>query len=187
MSPPQECSQEREKTVEVIDAIKGNRAVRRFADVPVDRAVIEQIVNAGRLSGSAKNSQPWIFVVVTERATLRELGQCGPWCGHLAGAAFAVVLVTDELRQPPTLTTPFDLGRASQNMILAAWSLGIGSCMATVYDEDRARAALGIRDDMDVPWAISFGYPHPDEDPRTRPPRAGGRRRLEQVVRWERW
>lgn len=173
--------------MQVYDAIKSTRSIRRFNEQPVGRAQIEQIVNAGRLSCSAKNRQPWTFVIVTQRETLNALSQCGPWCAHLAGAAFAVVLVAADLHQPPTLVTPFDLGRASQNMILAAWEQGIGSCMATVYDQDCARAALHIADESTVPWAISFGYPHPEEDPSQRPPRKDGRKPLSDVVRWERW
>ncbi len=173
--------------MEVYQAIRTNRSVRQFTDRPVSREDIERIVNAGRLSGSAKNAQPWQFVIVTRRETLRGLSECGPWCGHLAGAAFAVVLTADDLHDPPTLTKPFDLGRAAQNMILAAWELGIGSCMATIYEPERVRSLLGIPKERAVPWAISFGYPAPEADPRHRPPRAGGRRAFDEVVRWEQW
>jgi len=173
--------------VRVQQAIKTNRSVREFTDQPVSREDMTAIVNAGRLAGSAKNKQPWHFVVVTRRETLAALSVCGPWCGHLAGAAFAVVLVVDDLLMPRTLTTPFDLGRASQNMMLAAWELGIASCMATIYEPDAARQACHIPEDKDVPWAISFGYPHPDVDPRNRPPRPGGRLPLEEVLHWETW
>jgi nitroreductase len=145
----------------------------------VPREDIEQIVHAGRLSGSAKNRQPWMFIIVTERDTLRALSECGEWCKHLAGAAFAVVMTVPVMTDPPTLTTPFDLGRA--------WEHGIGSVMATIYEADRARAALGIPADRAVPWAISFGYPAPDSDPRKRLPRKTGRKGFEEVARWEHW
>jgi nitroreductase len=173
--------------MEVTEAIKTNRSVREFSDQPVSRDDITRIVDAGRRSGSAKNRQPWQFVVVTERATLQALSACGPWCGHLAGAAFGVVLVVESLHEPPTLTTPFDLGRASQNMILAGWEIGVMSCMATIYEPDKAREALGIPLHMDVPWAISFGYPRPEADPRQRPPRREGRQPFDAVVHWEQW
>lgn len=173
--------------MDVFEAIETNRSVREFTAEPVSRDLIERVVDAGRRSGSAKNSQPWTFVVVTDPDTLNELSGCGPWCGHLAGAAFAVVMVVDDLEDPPTLTRPFDLGRASQNMILAAWALGIASCMATIYQPERARAALNIPADKAVPWAISFGYPDPAVDPRQRSPRAGQRRQLDDVAHWERW
>ncbi|MBN1564456.1 MAG: nitroreductase family protein, partial [Anaerolineae bacterium] len=84
-------------------------------------------------------------------------------------------------------TTPFDLGRASQNMILAAWERGIGSVMATIYEPDKARAALNIPAERAVPWAISFGYPAPESDPRNRPPRKTGRKEFDEVARWEKW
>lgn len=171
----------------IFETIKALRAVRQFSAQPVDRAQIEQIADAGRLSGSAKNRQPWTFIAVTDRQTLQRLAGCGPWCAHVAGAAFAIVLVVDDLQDPPTLTTPFDLGRAAQNMMLAAWDLGIGSVVGTIYAPDTARAALGIPEDKDVPWLLSFGYPDPASDPRQRPPRKGGRRPLSEVLRWERW
>ena len=171
----------------VYKAIKHRRAVRQFAAEPVHREQIERVIHAGRLSASAKNRQPWQFIVVTERDTLQALSVCGPWCGHLAGAAFAVVMTVEDMHDPATLTTPFDLGRASQNMILAAWEMGIMSCLATIYEPDKARAALDIPDDRAVPWAISVGYPTPESDPRDRPPRKSGRRVLDEIVHWERW
>ena len=171
----------------VYEAIKRRRAVRQFAAKAVPREQIEQIVHAGRLSASAKNRQPWQFIVVTKRDRLQALSECGPWCGHLAGAAFAVVMSVEDMHDPATLTTPFDLGRASQNMILTAWEMGIMSCLATIYEPDKARAALAIPDDRAVPWAISFGYPTPESDPRDRPPRKSGRKDLDEIVHWERW
>ena len=171
----------------VYNAIRNRRAVRQFAAESVPREQIERVIDAGRLSASAKNRQPWQFIIVTERETLQALSVCGPWCGHLAGAAFAIVMTVEDLQDPPTLTTPFDLGRASQNMILSAWEMGIMSCLATIYEPDKARAALDIPDDRAVPWAISFGYPTPESDPRDRPPRKGGRKDLEKIVHWERW
>jgi nitroreductase len=151
------------------------------------REQIEEVIHAGRLSASAKNRQPWQFIIVSERDTLQALSECGPWCGHLAGAAFAVVMTVEDMQDPPTLTTPFDLGRAGQNMILAAWEKGIMSCLATIYEPDKARAALGIPGERAVPWAISFGYPTPESDPRGRPPRKSGRKDLDEVAHWERW
>lgn len=180
-------SENSEKNNCIFKAIKSRRAVRAFAAQPVPHEQIEQIIHAGRLSASAKNRQPWQFIVVTERDTLQKLSTCGPWCGHLAGAALAIVMTVQDMQDPPTLTTPFDLGRASQNMILAAWEMGIMSCLATIYEPDKARTALGIPGDRDVPWAISFGYPTPESDPRHRPARKSGRKNLDEIVHWQRW
>jgi nitroreductase len=167
---------------QVFDVIRAHRAVRQFRDEPLPDDAIHQILEAGRLAGSAKNSQPWHFVAVQDRETLRALSTCGAYAGHLAGAALGVALVTEDPFS--RLSVPFDLGRAAQNMMITAWSLGIGSVMATLYQPDKAADILGVPASHTIPWCISFGYP---ADPTERPPRKGGRRPREEVIHWERW
>jgi len=112
-------------TWEAIDTL---RTVRAFADRPLEAWAVERILNAGRRPGSSKNLQRWSFIVCRDRDHLRELSTTGPWAGHLAGAAIAVALVTPDPRaEGAPLSIAFDLGRAAQNMLLAAWELGIGS------------------------------------------------------------
>ena len=176
-----------ELNMPIFDSVKNRRAVREFSDKVVPREQIEKIIQAGRYSASAKNHQPWQFIIVTERDNLQSLSECGPWCGHLAGAAFAVVMTVENMDEPSTHTTPFDLGRASQNMILVGWEMGLMSCLATIYDPEKARTILKIPPDRAVPWAISFGYPTSESDPRNRPPRKGGRKTLDEIAHWERW
>lgn len=164
------------------DLVKSKRSVREFADKPLPPELIRQILDAGRLSGSAKNTQPWHFVATQRKETLAELAKCGHWASHLAGASLGVALVTADpfLR----LTVPFDLGRAAQNMMLTAWAEGVGSEMATIYYPDRAREVLGVPDGFNLPWCISFGYPaHPEP----RPARKNGRRAAEEVFHFETW
>lgn len=168
-------------TEEVYNAIKSRRAVRQFRDEPLPDEAVRRILNAGRLSGSAKNRQPWHFVAVRSRETLRALATCGVSAGHLAGASLGVALVADPFER---LTVPFDLGRAAQNMILAAWEMGIGSVMATIYQPDKARDILGVPPELTIPWCISFGYP---AEPTDHPPRKDGRREFDEVVHRECW
>jgi nitroreductase len=165
--------------MDVHEAIRTKRAVRLFRDEPVAEDILLRILDAGRRSQSAKNTQPWQFIVVRDRAALKALSQTGDYAGHLAGAAFAVVLVGEA----PRSWTMFDLGQAAAYMQLAAWELGVGSCIASIYHPDRARAILGIPDDKTADVALSFGYPSPDFVPA----RLGGRKPLEGVVRWEKW
>jgi nitroreductase len=173
--------------VDTLDAINSLRVIRRFADRPLESEHLRTILNAGRRASSSKNQQRWDFIVVTERARLQELGSVGPHAGHVAGAAAAVALVTPDPRGPKQpLSVLWDLGLASQNMILAAWSLGIGSCPATVYDHDLARSLLGHPADHDCEYILSFGYPA-DPDDLTRPLKPGGRRPLEELVHDDRW
>src|SRR5262245_36532308 len=171
----------------VWDAVAHKRAIRRFTDQPLEREHLARILDAGRHAGSSKNTQPWTFVVVEARDTLRELGEVGNWAGHLAGAAAGVALVTPDPRTASApLSVYWDLGQAAQNMMLVAWELGIGSVPATVYDQSLVRRILGLPDDRHCEFLLSFGYPARPED-LTRPPKAGGRRAIDDVVRRERW
>ncbi len=130
------------------DAINSTRAIRKFLDKPLAPEHLDRILNAGRRAGSSKNQQNWDFIVCTHREHLRELAGVGEFAGHLAGAAAAVALVSPA---PGYHDAPFsvmlDLGRAAQNMTLAAWELGIGSVPATVYDQPLAKRLLGLPDD----------------------------------------
>jgi nitroreductase len=173
--------------VDVEHAIRGLRVVREFRDAPLPPELIDRIVGAGRLAGSSKNLQRWTFIVVADRETLRRLASFGPYAGHLAGAATAVALVTpDPAAAAAPLSVMWDLGRAAQNMVLAALDLGVGSCPATVYEHDLAREILGYPSDHHCEYLLSFGYPL-EAGGLTRPPRAGGRRDAAEVIRHERW
>lgn len=173
--------------MDVWQAVRSKRMVRRFAPRPLDPAHLERILEAGRHAGSSKNLQRWDFVVVEDPERLRELAEVGRFAGHLAGAAAAVALVIPDPRAPGApLSIVWDLGLAAQNMMLEAWELGIGSCPATVYDHDLARRLLGYPADRDCDDVLSFGYPA-DPDDLVRPPKAGGRRSLDEVVHRGGW
>ena len=167
--------------------LKSLRAVRHFTSQPIPETVLERILQAARWTGSAKNTQPWQFVVVRSRETLGKLASMGRYASHLSGAALAIVVVV-----PPGYAL-FDAGRVSQNMMLAAWCDGVGSCIGSLQDEEQARALLGIPADFMAHTAISFGYPD-DAAPRLieGQPIASvlahvGRHPLEQLVHWEQW
>lgn len=163
------------------------RAVRRFADRPLEPAHLERILNAGRRANSSKNQQRWDFVVCRDRAHLRGLAAVGPWARHIGGAAVAVALVTpDPARDDAPLSVMFDIGMAAESMMLVAWELGIGSVPATVYRHDLARELLGYPESHHCEFLISFGYPA-DQSDLTRPLKAGGRRDLADVIHEERW
>jgi nitroreductase len=163
------------------------RAVRHFTEQPLPDDVLDRILHAARWTGSAKNTQPWQFVVVRNRQTLAELATYGRYASHLDGAAAGIVLAT-----PPGYAL-FDAGRVTQNMMLAAWADGVGSCIATFGEEGKARALLGIPEDYQAHTAISFGYPLPDAPktieglPREQVLASTGRRPLSEMVHWEQW
>jgi nitroreductase len=173
--------------MDTLDAIRTKRMVRAFAARPIEPERREAILDAGRHAPSSKNSQRWDFIVMEDREQLQALSKLGPYAGHLAGAAFAVALVTPDPRGPGSpLSVVWDCGIAAENMMLAAWSMGIGSCPATVYDSELARQLLGYPADLDCEYLLSFGYPADGAD-LTRTAKAGGRKQLSEVVHRGRW
>jgi nitroreductase len=173
--------------VQTWQAIDSIRVVREFSDRPVSDEDVDRIVNAGRRAGSSKNLQRWDFVIVRDRDRLRELSGAGPFAGHVANAAIAVALVTPDPSQPDQpLSVIWDLGRAAQNMVLAAWERGIGSVPATVYEHDLVDKVLGLPDDRQCQFILSFGHPA-DERLLTAPKKAGGRFNLAEVLHEEEW
>jgi nitroreductase len=177
----------------VWQAIVAVRVVRDFADRPLEPDHLDRILRAGRRAGSSKNLQRWTFIVCRDRGQLQALAEVGAWAGHLAGAAVGIALVTPDPRgaldprgDGAPLSIMWDLGRAAQNMVLAAWELGIGSVPATVYEHDRARELLGYPVDQHCEYILSFGYPA-DRGDLSRAPKAGGRRDLDEMVRYDRW
>lgn len=169
------------------DAVHSKRAIREFSDRPIHQASLELILRAGARAHSSKNQQRWAFIVVDDRDRLAALSTVGPWCGHIAGAAVAIALVTPNPRAADApLSVTWDLGGAAAQMMLVAWEMGIGSCPATVYEHARAQELLGYPDGMHCEFILSFGYP---ADPAllTQPNRPGGRRPLDELVHHDRW
>ena len=167
-------------------AIDTVRVVRKFSDDPVAEEHLDRILNAGRRTGSSKNDQHWAFIVIRDREHLRELAAVGHYAGHLAGATVAVALVTPDASGHHNNSVMWDCGRAAQNMVLAAWELGIGSVPATVYDRELASRMLGLPEDRRCDFLLSFGHPA-DPTKLTAPNRAGGRVPLADLVHEERW
>jgi nitroreductase len=173
--------------VDVWTAVSTKRAIREFADRPIEEDRLGRILDAGRRAGSSKNLQRWEFIVCRDRAHRKELAGVGPWAGHIAGAAVAIALVTpDPSAADAPLSVMFDLGQAAENMMLVAWEMGIGSVPATVYEQALARRLLGYPADRHCEYLLSFGYPA-DPAALTSPRRAGGRKSLDEIVHDERW
>ena len=172
--------------METWQAINTVRVVRKFGDEPIAEEDLERILEAARRTGSSKNDQHWAFVVVRDRDHLRELTAVGHYAGHLAGATVAIALITPDATGHYNNSVMWDSGRAAQNMVLAAWDLGIGCVPATVYDHGLAHRLLGLPEDRRCDFLLSFGHPA-DPEKLTAPKRAGGRLSLSELVHDERW
>jgi nitroreductase len=140
--------------METFDAIRTVLAVRRFKDTPIPEPIVRQIVEAGRLTASGGNSQPWHFIVVRDKETLRRLGQLARTGPYIPQAPLAIVVVID--RSP---LADSDGSRAIQDMILAAWSQGVGSNWVGYNNLPEVNPLLGIPEEVSVLAILPFGYP----------------------------
>jgi nitroreductase len=173
--------------VDVEEAVARLHVVRKFSDEPVSDDDVHAILNAGRRTGSSKNLQRWHFIVVRERTTLQRLSSVGPFAGHLAGGVLAIALVMpDPEAADSPLSVTWDMGRAAQSMVLVAWSRGLGSVPATVYDHDLCRDILGYPAEMHCEYILNIGHPQAPQN-MERALRKGGRKQLDEVVFGERW
>jgi nitroreductase len=171
--------------METWDAITSRRNVREFADRPIGDEDLDQILEAGRRAPSSRNSQPWDFIVVTDRGQLTELAGVWRGGGHIAHSAATVVIVLPALDGPDhRARAAFDVGQASMQMMIAAADRGIGSGHSAVGDQDRARELLGFPDDRSAYIMIDLGYP---ADRPLAPLRRPNRRAFEEVVHRGRW
>ena len=149
---------------EVFLAVVSKREVRAYADRPLPEDAVRRLLQAGRLAGSSRNRQARRFVVLRDGALARAAE--GVWSPeNVRGAALAVAIVIRG-KGP----TGFDAGRAAQNMMLAAWGDGIGSCPNGIANPEALAAVLGHADDEQVATVLSFGYPARPVDPESRTP-----------------
>jgi nitroreductase len=141
--------------MEVFDAIRTVLAVRAYQEKAIPRDTVRKIIEAGRLTASSMNGQPWHFIVVENRDALRKLGgmlRTGP---YVAQAPLAIVVAIQK-----TQFAVSDASRAIQSMVLAAWSEGVGSnWVGFIGGLDSIKPLLNIPNDIDVLAVIPFGYP----------------------------
>lgn len=146
-------------------------------DKPIPEESLQQILEAGRLAPSSKNSQPWHFMVIRNKDTLRKVSELTPTGAHIAKAPLALAILMDCAKLPE-----IDGTRAIQNMVLAAWDLGIGSCWVTNFYEDGVKDLLNAPQRMKLVTVMPFGYP---AEPKTN--RKKNRKSLQEIVHYERF
>jgi nitroreductase len=140
--------------MDTFEAVRTLLAVRRYQDRPVPEAIVRRIVEAGRLTGSGMNQQPWHFVVVQDPERLRRLGAVARSGPYVAQAPLAIVVAIDTTRFAIS-----DASRAIQSMLLTAWSEGVGSNWVGFGGLGEVNALLEIPAKIDVLAILPFGYP----------------------------
>ena len=140
--------------MDVFEAVHTILAVRRYQDRPVPEDVLRRIVEAGRLTASSMNMQPWHFIVVQDRAMLRQLGALAPTGPYIAQAPLAIVVAIDKTRFAVS-----DASRAIQSMLLTARAEGVGSNWVGFGGLEDVKALLNIPAELDLLAILPFGYP----------------------------
>lgn len=174
-------------TPDIIEFLRSLRSVRRFTAQPVPQDAVDDLLMVARWSGSAKNVQPWEFIVVRDPETLRQLGALPGYVTHLANAPLAIALVMDGDANAVQQET-FDEGILSQRIQLAAQAHGLGSSIGWFHGEGRSKAKelLGVPQDRLLRTALSVGYEDTSGDGgRFHPDQA--RKPLAELVHQERW
>jgi nitroreductase len=157
--------------------ILGLRAIRSYKPDELSPDDLAAILEAGRWTGSSKNRQSWSFIVITDHDRLQDLAQHGDFTQPVRDSVATIVLVKE------AEGNMFDIGRAAQNMMLAAKAIGVASCPITLHREKDAREFLGAPEGTQTKYAVALGYPTEDARPRA----FGGRKPAESLIRYDRY
>jgi|TARA_B100000809_G_scaffold244937_1_gene271359 nitroreductase len=148
-------SQERED-VDIFNTIKTRRTVRDFKPDPIPKDIVHKLLQTARWSPSSSNTQPWHFVAVQNRETIKKLGEIATQGSFIGNAPLIIVVVMDGAFRPGV-----DAGRAIQQMELYAWSEGMGTCFVGFREVDQQRQVkelLNIPQEMELITTLPFGY-----------------------------
>jgi nitroreductase len=173
--------------MELQEAIKGRRSIRKFKKQKIPAATITKLIEAASYAPSAGNIQPWEFVIVTNPAIKKKLTEAARNQANVEEAPTVIVVCADEKRaslgygtRGRTLYCLQDTAAATQNILLTAYSIGLGTCWIGAFNEDEAKEAVKTPEGIRPVAIIPVGYP--DETPRRR-----SRKILSQVTRYDRF
>ncbi|MCH8309007.1 MAG: nitroreductase family protein [Chloroflexi bacterium] len=159
--------------MEVYDAVRTRLTVRQYKPDPVPDEVVMKLLRAGQWAPSSRNLQPWHFIVIRDRDTLREIGSIATSGQFISDAPMAIAIAMEGDADRPEL----DAGRTLQQIELVAWEEGLGTCFIGLKVEEQNRKVkdiLGIPDDLVLVTVLPFGY-RPDG-------LRGGRRRARKAL-----
>lgn len=159
-----------------IELIKDRRSVREYTGRPIDVKILEEIVDCGRLAPSARNIQPWAFIVVTEKERLSKIAEQVRWGEFIKDSSACIVVCGDKGAK----RFKEDCCLAAENMILAAKSLGVGSCYVAALGKDveGVRKLLNIPENFEVVCFLSLGYFEKNPKPHEK-------KELKDVIHWQ--
>jgi nitroreductase len=173
-----EDQQAREERMDTFECIRTRRTTRTFLPKELPEDTIHKILEAGRLTPSARNRQPWHLIAIRDKALLQRLAPLCTTGRFIEQASFAVAIVTD----PANRWHEIDGARAVQNMELAGWNEGVGTCWIGGLERDQIKELLDIPPHLHLLTVLPFGYPTEPDAPRRRT-----KKRPEEVFSWDRF
>jgi nitroreductase len=173
--------------MDVLEAIKGRRSIRAFKDTDISPETVEKLIDAARWAPSAGNIQPWEFIIIRYPETKKRLAEAALGQSFIEEAPVVIVVCADEERSARgygsrgrTLYCIQDTAAAIQNIHLAAYAMGLGTCWVGAFREDEARKILGIPEGVRPVAIIPVGYPAESPSPQNRRP-------IKQIVHYEKF
>jgi len=158
--------------MDALEAILSRRSVRKFSGEPISDSDIKKILEAAMAAPSARNQQPWHFILVKDKEQLGRLSEANPYARMVKEAAVAIVVCGDLDLERSKGFWPIDCANASQNILLAAHALGLGAVWTALYPrEDRvagARNVLGLPENIIPLNIIPIGHPAEKKEPEQR-------------------
>jgi nitroreductase len=152
-----------ENVMETMEAIMGRRSIRRYKDEPVPPALIEQILRAAMCAPSANDEQPWRFIVVTDRQTLDHIPSVHPYAAMLREAPAAILVCGDTTLEKSSGYWVVDCAAATQNLLVAAHALGLGTVWLGVYPREQRMHDIGVMfglpEHVKTLALVAVGYP----------------------------
>jgi nitroreductase len=141
--------------MDVFEAVQERKSIRAYQDKPVPRETLERILEAGRLAPSARNVEPWHFIVVTDKEKLKALSK-GLYAKFIASAPLVIAVCGDKKASPDWYVV--DAALALENMILTAVSEGLGTCCVGSLSEPDVKALLRVPGNFEVLVLLVVGY-----------------------------
>jgi nitroreductase len=141
--------------MDVFRCIVERRSVRSYTEKDIPEESLQRILEAARWAQSAVNRQPWEFITIHDKDMLREISKHARYGGFIKDAPVAIAVVTN----PKTKWHLIDGSTAVQNMALAAWEMGIGTCWIGSLEREEVKKLLGIPDELHLLTVLPFGYP----------------------------
>ncbi len=142
--------------MDTYEAILSKRDIRHYTDQEIEDEVLDRILQAGRMAGSAKNEEVLRLIVVRDQTVQDALAEAGDFVSWIGSSAVIIGFAA-----PSSSMRLFDVGRQAQNMMVAANAEGVATCPVTLQHADKARSATGLPDDWEMPMALTLGWPLP--------------------------